>query len=126
LENQEVLHFLKAQLKKTPYKAKGVEYPYFRQPAGVNHIHQADFAGPIYIKNHGKFYSLNIMDIFSHCVYIEPQRTKQDINVAVSLLRRWKAMGLPKVLQFDNELSFHGSNKYPRTPGLVIRLLRFI
>ena len=31
-------------------------------------------------------------------------------------------MGLPDFLQMDNELSFRGSNKYPRSPGLVIRL----
>lgn len=31
-------------------------------------------------------------------------------------------MGLPDFLQLDNELSFRGSNKYPRSPGLVIRL----
>jgi putative transposase len=62
------------------------------------------------------------MDIFSHQVYIEPQRTKQDRQVASSLLRCWKAIGLPDFLLLDNELSFRGSNKYPRSPGLVIRL----
>lgn len=62
------------------------------------------------------------MDIFSHQVYIESQRTKQDRQVAASLLRSWKVLGLPDYLQLDNELSFRGSNKYPRSPGLVIRL----
>ena len=62
------------------------------------------------------------MDVFGHQAYIESQRTKQDRQVASSLLRCWKAMGLPDFLQIDNELSFRGSNKYPRSPGLVIRL----
>lgn len=62
------------------------------------------------------------MDVFGHQVYIESQRTKRDRQVASSLLRCWKAMGLPDFLQMDNELSFRGSNKYPRSPGLVIRL----
>lgn len=31
-------------------------------------------------------------------------------------------MGLPDFLQLDNELSFPGSNRHPRSPGLVIRL----
>lgn len=31
-------------------------------------------------------------------------------------------MGMPDFLQLDNELSFRGSNRYPRSPGLVIRL----
>ena len=62
------------------------------------------------------------MDLFSHQVYIESQRTKQDHQVASSLLRCWKVVGLPDYLQIDNELSFRGSNRYPRSPGLVIRL----
>ena len=62
------------------------------------------------------------MDLFSHQVYIESQRTKQDYPVACSLLRCWEAIGLPDFLQLDNELSFRGSNKHPRSPGLVIRL----
>ena len=62
------------------------------------------------------------MDIYSHRVYIESQRTKEDRHIASSLLRCWKAMGLPDFLQMDNELSFHGSNKYSRSFGVVIKL----
>ena len=58
----------------------------------------------------------------SHQVYIESQRTKEDRQIAASLLRCWKAIGLPDFLQLDNELSFRGSNRHPRSPGLVIRL----
>jgi hypothetical protein len=62
------------------------------------------------------------MDLYSHRVYIESQRTKGDRHVASSLLRSWKSLGLPDYLQIDNELSFRGSNKHPRSFGLVIRL----
>jgi len=62
------------------------------------------------------------MDFDSHQIYIESQRTKHDRQVAGSLLKCWKAIGLPDFLQLDNELSFRGSNRYPRSPGLVIRL----
>jgi putative transposase len=62
------------------------------------------------------------MDVWSHQVSIEAQRTKEDRHIASSLLRCWKAMGLPDFLQLDNQLSFRGSNRYPRSPGLVIRL----
>lgn len=31
-------------------------------------------------------------------------------------------MGLPDFLQLDNELSFRGSNRYPRSLGLILRL----
>ena len=62
------------------------------------------------------------MDLLSHQVYIGSQRTKQDRPIASSLLRCWKVLGLPDFIQFDNELSFRGSNRHPRSPGLVIRL----
>lgn len=78
--------------------------------------------GPRYIKGDGKFYSFNIMDLFSHRVYLESQRTKADGPIAASLMRCWKAMGPPDFLQLDNELSFRGSNRYPRSFGKVIRL----
>ena len=58
------------------------------------------------------------MDLFSHQIYIESQRTKQDRQVASSLLRCWKVVGVPDFLQLDNELSFRGSNRHPRSPGL--------
>jgi transposase len=86
---------------------------------------QMDFVGPRYIKRDGKFYSLNVIDLYSHNVFIESQRTKEDRQVASSLLRCWKTMGIPDFLQFDNELSFRGSNRYPRSLGLVLRLCLF-
>jgi hypothetical protein len=63
-----------------------------------------------------------VIDLYSHRVYIEAQRTKADRQVAGSLLRCWKAVGPPDFLLLDNELSFRGSNRYPRSPGLVIRM----
>jgi hypothetical protein len=61
------------------------------------------------------------MDLFSHRIYIESQRTKEDKQVAASLMRAWKNLGLPDFLQLDNALNFHGSNKYPRSFGIVIK-----
>jgi hypothetical protein len=62
------------------------------------------------------------MDIFSHRVHVESQRTKEDDQVAASLMKCWKTMGIPEFLQIDNELSFRGSNRYPRSLGIVVRL----
>ena len=42
--------------------------------------------------------------------------------MAASLMRCWKTIGMPDFLQIDNELSFRGSNKYPRSFGVVIKL----
>jgi len=37
-------------------------------------------------------------------------------------MRCWKTMGIPEFLQIDNELSFRGSNRYPRSLGIVLRV----
>jgi hypothetical protein len=63
-----------------------------------------------------------VIDLYSHRVFVESSRTKEDDNIAQGLLRCWKSMGLPDFLQIDNELSFRGSNRYPRSLGLVLRL----
>jgi putative transposase len=65
---------------------------------------------------------MNVIDLYSHRVFIESNRTKEDDNIAQGLLRCWKSMGLADFLQMDNELSFRGSNRYPRSLGLVLRL----
>lgn len=62
------------------------------------------------------------MDLYSHQVCIESQRTKEDRHIASSLMRCWKTVGIPDYLQFDNELSFRGSNRHPRSFGLVLKL----
>jgi hypothetical protein len=78
--------------------------------------------GPRYIKGDGRFYSFNIIDVATHQAYIESQRTQEDRQIACSLLRSWKVIGMPDFLQMDNALMFRGSNRYPRSFGLVIRL----
>ena len=62
-----------------------------------------------------------MIDLYSHRVHIEAQRTKQDNYVVSSLLKCWKNMGMPDFLMLDNALNFRGSNRYPRSLGLVIR-----
>jgi hypothetical protein len=62
------------------------------------------------------------MDLYSHRIFLHPQRRKDDQTVALGLIRCWRAMGLPDFLQLDNELCFRGSNRYPRSFGTVLRL----
>jgi hypothetical protein len=89
---------------------------------GYNNIHQADLLGPRYIKNDGRFYSFHIIDLYSHRVFIQSLRHKDDATMAQSLIRCWKTMGIPDFLQLDNELAFRGSNRHPRSFGVVLRL----
>ncbi len=81
-----------------------------------------DLVGPRYLKGDGRFYSLNLIDLDSHQVYLESQRSKEDTPICQGLLRCWKTMGMPDFLQMDNALYFRGSNRYPRSLGQVLRL----
>jgi len=107
--------------KKAPYTPKGKAYP---KPEAVcaNNIHQADIVGPRFIKGDGRFYCLNIMDIATHRIKLNPSRRKDDDSMAEGLIQTWKKLGIPDFLQMDNELSFRGSNRYPHSLGLVLRL----
>jgi putative transposase len=97
--------------------------PYVELPGmGPNNIHQADLVGPRFIKKDGRFYSFNVMDVETHRVKLNPLRRKADVAIATALVESWKALGLPEFLQMDNELSFRGSNRYPHSLGLVLRL----
>jgi len=48
------------------------------------------------------------------------RQTKIDITQA--LIRSWQTHGIPAYLQLDNKLPMRGSNRYPHSFGLVIRL----
>ncbi len=42
--------------------------------------------------------------------------------MAAGLIAAWQRLGVPQRLQLDNDLVFWGSNRHPRSFGLVIRL----
>jgi len=105
------------------YEKRNKLYPKIEVIA-PNILHQLDLIGPRYIgkgKNN-KFFSINLIDVFSNAVKFKPYKGKRDIFVTDLLVSGWQLLGIPKYLQFDNELSFKGSNRYPRTFGNVIKL----
>jgi transposase-like protein len=106
---------------KKAYQPKGKSYPNIKQIFSES-IQQADLIGPRYIKNDGRFYSLSVIDLESYLVTFNPCRNKTDEAMAQGLLRTWKTIGKPDFLQLDNELSFRGSNRYPHSLGLVLRM----
>jgi hypothetical protein len=92
-------------------------------PAHYLSVQQVDFVGPRYIKNDGRFYSFNIIDVPTHMVGIYPSRGLTGEDALKGLIQYWKTFGMPDCVQMDNALSFRGSNKYPRS---LNRFLRFI
>lgn len=96
---------------------KGIEYPnYFTL------VQQMDLVGPRYLTGGSRFYFQNIIDVENHHVGVYPIRDKSSQTLAKHLAHFWTVYGMPDYLQMDNELSFRGSNRYPRSFGIVVRL----
>lgn len=96
---------------------KGIEYPsYFTL------VQQMDLVGPRYLAGGSRFYFQNIIDTENHHVGVYPIKNKMSLTVARVIADFWAIYGIPDYLQMDNELAFRGSNRYPRSLGVVLRL----
>ena len=102
--------------KTEPRRKSDKEYPEL-----FIHSHQMDLVGPRWLKGHGRFYSVNIIDTCSRSCSVEPVRSKASAGIVRSIANFWTSHGIPDALQMDNELAFRGSNRYPRSFGIVVR-----
>lgn len=91
-----------------------------------NDVHQFDTVGPRYIngtKGIERFYSLNLADYYSKVIVMKQYENTRNNTIIDYLINNvWNTIGIPKVLQVDNMLSIKGSNRHPRSLGVVIRL----
>jgi hypothetical protein len=111
--------------KREKYSPKGVNCPSLIVTHS-NYVHQIDVVGPRYIKEDGKFYSINIIDVFDRRNSTNPERRQNRIAVSKSLLSSWQTLGIPLYEQMDNKLPMRGSNQHPHSFGLVIRLCLYM
>ncbi len=97
-------------------------YPAFN----VNHpgqIQQLDLVGPRYLHGSSQtYYFYNLRDVCSRRVAVEVGKNHQAQTICNALIRVWQRMGMPTILQHDTALEFRGSNRYPRTAGLLTKL----
>ena len=109
-------------VRKSPkYEAKNIDYPSL-EITRSNYLHQFDVVGPRYLKDNGRFYSDNIIDAYDRRCSVNPVRRQTNIDITNALIRCWQTLGIPAYLQMDNKLPMRGSNRYPHSFGLVIRL----
>lgn len=107
--------------KRPKYEPKNVDYPSL-EITHSNHLHQFDVLGPRYLKTDGRFYSANIIDAYDRRCSVNPVRRQTKADIANALMRSWQTLGIPLYLQMDNKLPARGSNRYPHSFGLVVRL----
>lgn len=97
-------------------------YPAFEitQPG---QLHQLDLVGPRYLSGSSqKYYFYNLRDVCSRRIAIEVGKDHQALTIVNAVIQIWQRMGLPRILQHDNALEFRGSNRYPRSAGLLTKL----
>jgi len=107
--------------KRPKYTPKGVDYPSLKITRS-NTLHQFDALGSRYLKTDGRFYSTNIIDAYDRRCSVNPMRRQTKTDIIHALIRSWQTLGIPLYLQMDNKLPARGSNRYPHSFGLVIRL----
>jgi putative transposase len=106
---------------KTKYIPKGVNYPSL-VISRSNYLHQLDVVGPRYLKEDGRFYSINIIDAYDRRNSINPDCRQNRMAIIKALICSWHTLGIPCYLQMDNQLALRGSNHYPHSFGAVIRI----
>jgi len=102
------------------YEPKGTKYPTLRA-VRANDVHQMDFVGPCYLHGPLKFHSLHSIDLVSRRCAVEPATQGKDKLVEL-VWNSWLRLGVPRVVQVDNETVFYGSLRHPRGMGKLIRL----
>lgn len=110
------------QRTKDRYVPKGTPYPFRPSRVGAGALHEIDPVGPRYLDGGVEVHSLNVMDVGSHRVALEPLAHPTPKAYAGHLLRVWERLGLPEVAQFDNHPSLRGDIANGRVFGPVVRL----
>lgn len=86
-------------------------------------LHQVDLVGPRYLSDSSQtYYFYNLRDACSRRIAVEVGKNHQAQTIVNALIRIWQRMGQPDILQHDNALEFRGSNRYPRSAGLLTKL----
>jgi putative transposase len=110
---------------KPVYVPRGTPYPAptANQPGDVQ---QLDVVGPRYLAGGERFYGIHCIDAYSNAVALTVSTTQESAAVAQAIVAAWRRLGVPRVLQVDNGLIFRGSNRYPRSFGIVLRLSLYL
>ncbi|MFA5787284.1 MAG: helix-turn-helix domain-containing protein [Actinomycetota bacterium] len=103
------------------YVPKGTPYPFRAGRARAGVLHEIDPVGPRYLDGGQEVHSLNVIDVGSHRVALEPMAHPTPRALASHLVAAWARLGLPEVAQLDNHPSLRGDIGNPRAFGPVVR-----
>jgi putative transposase len=91
--------------------------------AGRAEMDQIDIVEGLVIKDGPQVEVLNGVSLHGGLVVSWPVQSPVTAALTVqSLVEHWRQVGLPGYAQFDNDMIFHGTHRYPDALGRVIRL----
>lgn len=104
--------------RKQAYVKSGIDYP--ESPLNM---HIMDLVGPCHLRGGPRFYLLDVISNDTRHAGVFPMLAKDALSITQSLIKFFKRYTVPDWLQMDNELTFKGSNRHPRSLGLLLRTL---
>jgi len=101
----------------------GSDSAYYPWPVAweVNAIHAMDIITR-HVRGGEEIQNFHTIDLFSQAVHLTRHTDKTSATTCVHLRKTWAKLGLPQILQFDNEGAFCGGHTHPRVIGQVVRL----
>ena len=70
--------------------------------------------------------NFHTFDLYSHAVHLSQYADKTSASACLHLLETWADLGLPRLLQMDNEGVFRGGHTHARVIGRLVRLCLFV
>ena len=104
----------------------GSDSAYYPWPVAwdVNAIHAMDIITR-HVHGGEEIQNFHTIDLFSQAVHLTRHADKTSATTCSHLRKTWAKLGLPQILQFDNEGAFCGGHTHPRVIGQVVRLCLF-
>jgi len=99
-------------------------YSFFKTEE-MGDLQQTDIVGPRYLrgpKGVTRFYSFHTVDVAGHTAFTSQSYNKQTLSLCKHLVNAWKALGVPKRSQLDNEMAAAGGGRYRYSLSQVMRL----
>ena len=104
-------------------RGAGKDLAYYPWPEAwaVNAIQATDIITR-HVRGGEEIQNFHTIDHYSHAVFLSQYADKNSVTSSEHLLATWSKLGLPQLLQLDNEASFCGGYTHRRVLGRVVRL----